>query len=114
MPTPTGNATRLRIYFAEDDMHEGRALHIALLEAAMRSGLAGATLQRALAGFGANSTLHTSRVLHLAESLPLVLEIIDSEERVEAFMPQVEAMLEEGLVTLEPVAIRLYRHRPRR
>lgn len=113
MPVPSGTATRLRIYFAEDDMYEGRALHTVIIEKAMQAKLAGATMQRALAGFGANSTLHTARVLHLAESLPLVIEIIDSAERIEAFMPEVEAILEEGLVTLEPVEVRLYRHRPK-
>lgn len=111
MANPNTNATRLRVYFAEDDTYKGRHLHEVLIEHAMRLKLAGATLQRAVAGFGAKSVLHTSRILNLAESLPLVLEIIDAEERITAFMPFVEEVLEEGLVTLDAVEIRLYRHR---
>ena len=108
----SGDALRLRIYTGERDTHKGRALHEVILESARRDGLAGGTVFRALAGFGANSVVHTARVLRLSEDLPIVVEIIDDAAKIEAFLPRVEELLAEGLVTVDPVQVLLYRHGP--
>lgn len=108
----SGDALRLRIYTGERDTHKGRALHEVILESARRDGLAGGTVFRGLAGFGANSVVHTARVLRLSEDLPIVVEIIDDAAKIEAFLPRVEELLAEGLVTVDPVQVLLYRHGP--
>jgi PII-like signaling protein len=108
----SGDALRLRIYTGERDTHKGRSLHEVILESARREGLAGGTVFRGLAGFGANSVVHTARVLRLSEDLPVVVEIIDDAAKIEAFLPRVEALLAEGLVTVDPVRVLLYRHGP--
>ena len=108
----SGDALRLRIYIGERDTHKGRALHDVILESARREGLAGGTGFRGLAGFGGNSVVHTARVLRLSEDLPIVVEIIDDAPKIEAFLPRVEALLAEGLVTVDPVRVLLYRHGP--
>jgi len=102
----------LRVFVGESDRHEGRPLHEWLVEKARERGLAGATVLRGLAGYGAHSRLHTAKVLRLSADLPLVVEIVDSEEKIEAFMPLVDAAVGEGLATLERVQIRLYRAPP--
>jgi PII-like signaling protein len=78
-------------------------------EARMR-GMAGATVLRGFLGFGANSRIHTSKVLRLSEDLPIVVEIVDSDEKIEAFLPELDKMIGEGLVTLEKVRVITYRH----
>lgn len=99
----------LRIFVGESDRHEGLALHEWLVRKAHEHGLAGATVLRGLAGYGAHSRLHTARLLRLASDLPVVVEIVDSEEKIEAFLPTVDAAIGEGLATLEKVEVRLYR-----
>lgn len=103
-------AQLLRIFIGESDRHEGRPLHEAIVEAARRHGLAGATVLHGTLGFGAHSRIHTAKILRLSEDLPLVVEIVDSAEKIEAFLPELDGMIAEGLVTLENVRVIVYRH----
>ena len=99
----------LRIFVGEDDRCEGRPLYEWLVLKAREHGLAGATVLRGMEGFGAHSRLHTARVLRMSADLPVVVEIVDTGEKIDAFMPVVDGAVEEGLATLEKVEIRLYR-----
>jgi hypothetical protein len=99
----------LRVYVGESDRHEGAPLYEWLVRKARESGLAGATVLRGLEGYGAHSRLHTAKVLRLSSDLPIVVEIVDTIERIEAFMPIVDGAVREGLATLERVEVRLYR-----
>jgi PII-like signaling protein len=101
----------LRIFVGELDTHEGKPLYQWLIEKARERGLAGATVLRGLAGFGAHSRLHTAKVLRLSVDLPIVVEIVDTEERIEAFLPVIDEAIPEGLATVEKVQIRFYRSR---
>ncbi len=100
----------LRIFIGSSDQLDHRALHEVIVERARQRGLAGATVLRGFLGFGANSRIHTSKVLRLSEDLPVVVEIVDAEEKIEAFLPELDAMIGEGLVTLERVRVIAYRH----
>ena len=99
----------LRIFIGENDRHEGLPLYDWIVRQARRQGLAGATVLRGLEGFGAHSRLHTARVLRLSTDLPIVVEIVDTREKIEAFLPVIDEAIAEGLATLEKVEIRLYR-----
>ena len=99
----------LRIFVGESDRHEGRPLHEWIVLRAREAGLAGATVLRGIAGFGAHSRLHTAKILRLSEDLPIVIEIVDAREKIEAFMPVVDQAIREGLATLEKVSVRFYR-----
>jgi PII-like signaling protein len=99
----------LRIFIGESDRHEGQPLYQWLLLKAREQGLAGATVLRGIAGFGAHSRLHSAKLLRLSEDLPIVVEIVDTRERIEAFLPLVDAAITEGLATLEQAEIRFYR-----
>jgi uncharacterized protein len=99
----------LRIFIGESDRHEGRPLYEWLVLKAREHGLAGATVLRGIAGFGAHSRLHTAKILRLSEDLPIVVEIVDAREKIEAFMPVVDHAIVEGLATLERVEVRFYR-----
>jgi hypothetical protein len=103
----------LRIFIGETDKYEGRPLYKAIVEKARQREMAGATVMRGILGFGANSRIHTSQILRLSEDLPLVIEIVDSEERINAFLPELDAMISEGLVTLEKARVITYRHNNR-
>ncbi len=103
-------AQLLRIFIGESDRHEGRPLYEVIVEMARERGMAGATVLRGILGFGANSRIHTSKILRLSEDLPLVIEIVDKPERIEAFLPELDGLIEEGLVTLEMVKVFVYRH----
>ncbi len=105
-----GEAQLLRIFVGESDRWGGRALWEAILLAAREEGLAGATVLRGLAGFGGHSRIHTARILRLSEDLPIAIEIVDREERIAAFLPRLDEMVDEGLVTLERVQVMIYRH----
>lgn len=106
------DACLVRIFIGESDRTGGRPLHEVIVEEARRRGMAGATVLRGILGFGATSRIHTSKVLRLSEDLPLVVEIVDTKERVEAFLPDLDGMIDEGLVTLEQVRVITYRHAP--
>jgi uncharacterized protein len=99
----------LRIFIGESDRWEGRPLYEAIVHRARAAGLAGATVIRGLEGFGAHSRLHTTRILRLSEDLPVVVEIVDEAERIEAFLPALDEMVDEGMVTLEKVRVIAYR-----
>ncbi len=103
-------AELLRIFIGENDRHEGRPLYEVIVEEARRRGLAGATVLRGTLGFGAHSRLHTAKILRLSEDLPMVVEIVDVPEKIESFLPLLEDLIEEGLVTIETVRVIAYRH----
>ncbi len=100
---------RLCVYFGERDRFEGRDLATAMVLAARRTGLAGATVLRGILGFGAHSRVHALRPFTLSQDLPLMVEIVDLPERIDAFLPQVDRMLQGGLVTVEDTRIVLHR-----
>jgi uncharacterized protein len=106
-----GEGLLVRIFVGESDRWEGAPLYEAIVERAREKGLAGATVIKGIEGFGAHNFIHTTRILRLAEDLPIVIEIVDRRERIEAFLPELDAMIPEGLVTLEPVQVILYRVR---
>jgi len=99
----------LRIFIGESDRHHGRPAHEAILELARREGLAGATVLRGLAGFGGSSHIHTAKILRLSEDLPIVIEIVDAAEKIDAFLPHLEPLVGGGLVTLERAEVLVYR-----
>jgi hypothetical protein len=99
----------LRIFIGESDTNDGRPLYQAIVETLRREGLAGATVLRGIEGFGKSSRLHTSHILRLSEDLPIVIECVDSAERIEAILPNLDTMIGDGLVTIERVDVRVYR-----
>ncbi len=105
-------ALLLRVFIGESDKIAGRPLCEVIVEKARRWGMAGATVLRGFLGFGANSRIHTSKVLRLSEDLPVVIEIVDAQEAIDAFLPELDEMIEEGMVTLEKVRVITYRHNP--
>ena len=102
----------LRIFIGESDRHEGMALYEWIVRKAREQGLAGATVLRGLGGFGAHSRLHTAKVLRLSADLPIVIEIVDTIQKIEAFLPVIDGVVKEGMVTLEKADIRFYRSGP--
>ena len=103
------DGTLLRIFIGESDKHQGSPLYEWIVRKAREQGLAGATVLRGLEGFGAHSRLHTAKVLRLATDLPIVIEIVDTEENIQAFLPAIDDAIGEGLATLEKVEVRFYR-----
>jgi PII-like signaling protein len=99
----------LRIFIGESDKHEGKPLHEWIVLAAKAAGLAGATVLRGIMGFGAHSRIHTTRIERLSEDLPIVVELVDTREKLESFIPVIDGAIHEGLATLEKVQIRFYR-----
>ncbi len=102
------DALLLRIFIGEDDRSDGQPLYKAIVLKAREMHLAGATVLRGPMGFGRSSQLHTAKILRLSMDLPMVIEIVDSEERINAFLPALEAMMGSGLVTLEKVKVLRY------
>lgn len=108
-----GEGTLMRIHIGERDKHEGRPLHAAIVELLRARGLAGATVTRAIMGFGATARLHTDSVLRLSLDLPIVVECVDSEEKIQSVLPEIDALMGGGLITLERVRVIAYRsHQP--
>ncbi len=105
-----GEGQLLRVFIGESDRWHGRPLYEAIVLKAREMGMAGATVLRGIMGFGADSRLHTAKVLRLSEDLPIVIEISDKPERIEAFLPELDVMVTEGMITLEKVRIVAYRH----
>jgi len=99
----------LRIFIGESDRYHGRPLYEAIVAEAKKEGMAGATVLRGLMGFGAHSRMHTAKILRLSEDLPIVIEIVDSAEKIEALLPKLDEMIVEGLVTLEKARVIAYR-----
>lgn len=104
-----GEGLLLRIYIGESDTHQGRPLSSILIERARREGLAGATILRGLVGFGKHSIIHSANILRISSDLPIVIEIADSEGKIQSFLPIIEELVLEGMVTLEKVNILFYR-----
>jgi hypothetical protein len=104
-----GRGQLLRIFIGESDSWHGRPLYEAIVHRLHEEGLAGATVVRGIEGFGAHSRVHSARILRLSEDLPLVIEVVDREERIQAVLPILDEMIGEGLVTLEDVEIVTYR-----
>jgi hypothetical protein len=104
-----GEGQLLRIFISESDRWHGIPLHEAIVRRAREEGLAGATVLRGMEGFGAHSRIHTTKVLRLSADLPIVVEIADRAERIEAFLPLLDEMVQEGMMTLEKVHIIAYR-----
>jgi len=102
------DAVLLRIFLGESDRHEHKPLYEAIVLKAREAGLAGATVLRGPMGFGHSSHLHTAKILRLSEDLPLIVEIVDSEEKINAFLPVLDAIMGSGLVTLEKVKVLRY------
>lgn len=101
-------AVLLRVFIGENDRADGSPLYEAIVLKAREQHLAGATVLRGPMGFGASSRLHTTKILRLSEDLPLVIEIVDSEEKVNAFLPMLDGMMTSGLITMEKVQVLQY------
>jgi len=99
----------LRIFIGEDDRHDKKPLYEWIVRKAREHGLAGATVLRGLEGFGAGSRVHKAKILRLSSDLPIVIEIVDTKDKIEAFLPVVDGAIKDGLATIEKVEIRLYR-----
>lgn len=107
-----GRGARLTIYVGESDQHRHRPLYHEIVQRARERGMAGATVVRGVEGFGASSRLHTARLLSLSEDLPLVVVLVDTDERIDAFLPELDDLIGEGLVVRERVDIVKYVGRP--
>ena len=106
-----GEGVLIRIFIGEADRWEGMPLSEAIVQRAREKGLAGATVLRGVEGFGAHSVVHTARLLRLIDDLPMIVEIVDQKEKIDAFLPELDEMIREGLVTTEPVQVVFYRKR---
>jgi len=106
----SGRAKMVRIHFGEDDRWQGKPLHEAIVEEARRQDLAGATAYRGIEGYGASSRIHRKH-LFTSSDLPIMVAIIDTEEKIERFLPTVEKMVSEGLIAMSDVEVIRYRHR---
>lgn len=109
--TLDGPARWVRIYLGESDRWQGRPLYQVLVERLRKEGIAGATVFRAIEGYGADSRIHTARVLRLSEDLPLVIDVIDRADRIEAVLPELDRMLGGGLMVSLDVNVEVYRSR---
>lgn len=103
-----GPAVRLTIFVSEDDRWHHRPLYTEIVHRAHAAGLAGASVLRGIEGYGASSRIHTSRLLSLSEDLPVAVIIVDAEEKVRGFLPQLDELVSEGLVTIDPVEVIRY------
>lgn len=109
-----GERTLMRIFIGESDrcaegLHKGKPLYEALLTLFREKGFAGATVLRGIAGFGASAKIHTDRILRLSMDLPIIVEVVDTEERIQALMPELDSIIGGGLITLERAHVILYR-----
>jgi uncharacterized protein len=103
------DARLLRIFIGESDTHEGQPLYQAIIEVFRRRGLAGATVIRGIEGFGKSSILHAAHILRMSEDLPIIIECVDTTEKIEEILPVLDGLIGDGLVTLERVDVRVYR-----
>jgi hypothetical protein len=108
-----GDGLLVRIFIGEQDRWHGKPLYEAIVARARESGMAGATVLRGLMGFGAKSRIHTAKILRLSEDLPILIEIVDTEEKIRSILPLLDEMVADGMVTLEKVQVIAYRAKPR-
>ncbi len=101
----------LRVFIGESDQYKGKALYEQIVLKARELNLAGATVLRGIMGFGADSRMHTAKLLRLSEDLPVVVEIVDSEEKLNTLLPFLDEVVQEGLITLEKARVIKYRHK---
>jgi PII-like signaling protein len=101
-------STLLRLFIGERDKYGHQPLYEAIVMKAREQGLAGATVLRGMLGYGCSSVLHTAKILELSEDLPMVVEVVDTEERIQQFLPLLDGMMSSGLVTLEKVRVLRY------
>ena len=106
------NGVLIRVFIGDSDKHERLPLSKAIVQKVREIGLAGATVVRGSEGFGANSVVHKSALLEMSSDLPVIIEIADVEEKIKLLLPHLESMVKEGMITMEHVAIYLYRHNP--
>ena len=106
-----GEAKLLRIFIGESDRYGGQPLYEAIVLEARKRGLSGASVFKGFMGFGAHSRIHSAKVLQLSEDLPVMVEIVDTEEKIRDFLPVLDGMVREGLVTLERVEVIRYQSR---
>ena len=100
----------LRVHVSERDQYNGKPLYEAIVRKVRDLGLAGATVLRGAEGFGARSVVHKSALLEMSSDLPVVIEIVDTEEKIKLLLPHLETMVQEGMITMEYVVILMYRH----
>jgi uncharacterized protein len=106
----SGEQVLMRIFIGEGDRHGHIPLYEALVQLLRKEGFAGATVLRGVAGFGAHSLYHTDKLLRLSQDLPIVVEAVDSQEKIDAVMPQIDAMMDGGMITLEKATVIRYSH----
>jgi PII-like signaling protein len=104
-----GEQTLMRIHIGESDRWEGRSLYQAIIEMLRREEFSGVTVLRGVGGYGSSSRYHTEKILRLSQDLPIVIEVVESAERIERILPRLDEMVEGGLITLEKVRVILYR-----
>lgn len=109
-----GERTLMRVFIGESDKYHGRPLYEALVDLFRSKGLAGATVLRGVAGFGASSTVHTDKVLRLSLDLPIIIELVETQEAIDAILPELDQMIGGGLITLERAKVILYRGEKRK
>lgn len=103
-----GENVLMRIFIGEGDRHEHRPLYEALVELFRKEGFAGATVLRGICGYGANRVFHSQRLLDLSADLPLIVEVVESEEKISKLMPRIDAMMAGGMITLEKATVIRY------
>lgn len=104
-----GPGRRVRIYIGESDQCRGKALYVAIVQEARKRGLAGATVARGIMGYGAASVIHEPHLFRLSNDLPVVIEIVDTDEKIRAFLPVLDDMVQEGMITTSEVEIIAYK-----
>ena len=104
-----GERTLMRIHIGESDKWRGRPLHEAIVETLRKDGFSGVTVLRGVAGYGSSSVYHTDKLLRLSQDLPIILEVVETQERIDQILPRLDEMVDGGLITLEKVHVILYR-----
>ena len=104
-----GERTLMRVHIGESDKWHGKLLYQAIVELLRKEGFSGVTVLRGVAGYGGSSVYHTDKILRLSQDLPIILEVVETAERIEQILPRLDGMVEGGLITLEKVRVILYR-----